>query len=77
MKPYNSSLSGNKEGVIAALAQEGRDATRSHDGGALQSGAGTPLLAAALKGHTDICVYTLVALQFVFFNDASIKSDIR
>ena len=72
MKPYNSSLSGNKEGVIAALAQEGRDATSSHNGGA-----GTPLLAAALKGHTDICVYTLVALQFVFFNDASIKSDIR
>ena len=37
----------------------------NHDGGA-----GTPLLAAALKGHTDIGVDTLGALQFAFFQDA-------
>ena len=50
VKLYNSSLSGDIKGVIAALlAQEGRDATRSHDGG-------KPLLAAALKGHPDIFV---------------------
>ena len=44
---FNSSASGDKEGVIAALAQGGRVAMRNDQGF-------TPLLAAALKGHTDI-----------------------
>ena len=45
---FKSSLSGDKEGVIAALAQGGRVAMRNHQGF-------TPLIAAALFGHTDIC----------------------
>ena len=44
---YNSSLHGDLEGVIAALAQGGR-VTVSLNGY-------TPLLAAAGEGHTDIC----------------------
>ena len=47
-KLYNSSFDGDIEGVIAALAQGGRVTVRSPQGW-------TPLLAAALKGHTDIC----------------------
>ena len=45
---FKSSLSGDKEGVIAALAQGGRVAMRNHQGF-------TPLIAAALFGHIDIC----------------------
>ena len=44
----NSSVSGDIEGVIAALAQGGRVTVRD-------SGGSTPLIAAAAKGHTDIC----------------------
>ena len=47
-KLYNSSASGDIEGVITALAQGGRVTPRSHDGF-------TPLLIAAQEGHTDIC----------------------
>ena len=49
-KLYNSSASGDIEGVISALAQGGRVTVRSPDGF-------TPLLIAALEGggHTDIC----------------------
>ena len=43
-----SSLSGDFEGVVDALAQGGRVAMRNHEGF-------TPLLAAAQNGHTDIC----------------------
>ena len=48
VKLYNSSNDGDIEGVITALAQGGRVTVRSPQGW-------TPLLAAALKGHTDIC----------------------
>ena len=47
-KLFNSSASGDKEGVITALAQGGRVTVRSPQGG-------TPLLVAAQNGHTDIC----------------------
>ena len=49
-KLYNSSASGDIEGVISALAQGGRVTVRSPEGF-------TPLLIAALEGggHTDIC----------------------
>ena len=45
---FISSLDGDIEGVIAALAQGGRVAVRNSQGV-------TPLLAAAERGHTDIC----------------------
>ena len=45
---FNYSLRGDLEGVVDALAQGGRVAYRSSQGV-------TPLLAAADKGHTDIC----------------------
>ena len=45
---YNSSLLGDLEGVVDALAQGGRVAMRNPQGG-------TPLIAAAQNGHTDIC----------------------
>ena len=48
VKLFNSSLDGDIEWVIAALAQGGRVAVRSPQGL-------TPLLVAAQKGHTDIC----------------------
>ena len=44
----DSSLDGDMEGVMAALAQGGRVAVRNPQGF-------TPLLAAAQNGHTDIC----------------------
>ena len=47
-KLYMSSLSGDTEGVIAALTQGGRVTMRNLQGA-------TPLLAAAQEGHTDIC----------------------
>ena len=47
-KLFNSSFDGDLEGVMAALAQGGRVACRNPQGF-------TPLLAAAQKGHTDIC----------------------
>ena len=45
---FNSSVSGDKEGVIPALAQGGRVAMRNDQGF-------IPFLAAALKGHKYIC----------------------
>ena len=48
MKLYNSSLHGDLEGVMAALTQGGCVAMRNQQGG-------TPLLAAAHSGHTNIC----------------------
>ena len=48
VKLWNCSLDGDKEGVIAALAQGGRVAVRGPQGF-------TPLLVAAQNGHTDIC----------------------
>ena len=45
---YNSSVYGDLEGVVNALAQGGRVAMRSPDGL-------TPFLVAAQNGHTDIC----------------------
>ena len=45
---FNSSIRGDLEGVKAALAQGGNVSAWSPDGG-------TPLLAAALNGHPDIC----------------------
>ena len=47
-KLYNSSIHGDIERVIAALAQGGKVAMRNHQGF-------TPLLVAAYYGHTDIC----------------------
>ena len=47
-KLFNSSLLGDLEGVVAALAQGGRVAMRNPEGH-------TPLLATAQNGHTDIC----------------------
>ena len=47
-KLFSSSLVGDMKGVMAALAQGGRAAWRNDQGF-------TPLLAAAKKGHTDIC----------------------
>ena len=47
-KLFNSSLNGDIEGVIAALAQGGRVTVRNPEGS-------TPLLAAAQIGHIDIC----------------------
>ena len=47
-KLLNSSLNGDKEGVMAALAQGGKVAWRNHQGL-------TPFLAAAQNGHKDIC----------------------
>ena len=47
-KLYNSSLRGDLEGVVDALAQGGRVAWRNFQGL-------TPLLVAAQEGHTDIC----------------------
>ena len=48
MKLFDSSLDGDLEGVMAALTQGGCVAMRNQQGG-------TPLLAAAQSGHTDIC----------------------
>ena len=47
-KLFNSSNDGDLEGVVDALAQGGRVAMRNPQGG-------TPLIAAAQNGHTDIC----------------------
>ena len=47
VKLFNSSLDGDLEGVVAALAQGGRVAVRNLEGG-------TPLILAAQNGHTDI-----------------------
>ena len=47
-KLFKSSLLGDLEGVVDALAQGGRVAVRGLEGG-------TPLLVAAQNGHTDIC----------------------
>ena len=47
-KLYNSSLDGDLEGVLDALAQGGRVSMRNSQGG-------TPLFPAAQNGHTDIC----------------------
>ena len=47
-KLYNSSFSGDIEGVIAALAQGGKVTMRCPNGF-------TPLAAAAQNGHADIC----------------------
>ena len=47
-KLFNSSRGGDLEGVVNALAQGGRVAMKNHQGA-------TPLLTAALNGHTDIC----------------------
>ena len=49
---FNSSLHGDIEGVITALAQGGKVTVRNPDGF-------TPLLAAAQNGHTDICALLL------------------
>ena len=46
-KLFNSSFDGDLEGVANALAQGGRVSARDRGF--------TPLLAAAQKGHTDIC----------------------
>ena len=48
VKLYNSSVDGDLEGVVDALAQGGRVSMRNFDGT-------TPLWAAAQNGHTDIC----------------------
>ena len=48
VKLFNSSLNGDLEGVVDALAQGGRVAMRNPQGG-------TPLIAATQNGHTDIC----------------------
>ena len=48
VKLYNSSLDGDIEGVMAALALGGRVTSRCHE-------QWTPLLTAAHHGHTDIC----------------------
>ena len=47
-KLFNSTLAGDIEGVIVALAQGGQVTMRNSKGE-------TPLLAAAKSGHTDIC----------------------
>ena len=47
-KLFKSIFYGDLEGVVDALAQGGRVAMRNPQGG-------TPLLAAAQNGHTDIC----------------------
>ena len=47
-KLFISSLTGDIEGVITALVQGGRVTVRNIQGA-------TPLIAAAQKGHTDIC----------------------
>ena len=47
-KLLNSSLAGDLEGVMVALAQGGKVTMRCPQGF-------TPLLAAAQNGHTDIC----------------------
>ena len=47
-KLFNSSIIGDIEGVIAALAQGGRVAVRDRKGY-------TPLLTAVENGHTDMC----------------------
>ena len=47
-KLFDASVEGDLEGVVDALAQGGRVAVRNPEGG-------TPLLAAAQNGHTDIC----------------------
>ena len=46
-KLFNSSFGGDLEGVVDALAQGGRVSVRNTGG--------TPLIAAAQNGHTDIC----------------------
>ena len=47
-KLFESCFDGDREGVVDALAQGGRVAMRTSQGG-------TPLLVAAQNGHTDIC----------------------
>ena len=47
-KLFSSSLCGDLEGVVDALAQGGRVAARHSEGA-------TPLLVVAQNGHTDIC----------------------
>ena len=65
MKLFNSSLLGDLEGVKDALAQGGRVAMRSPQGC-------TPLIAAAQKGHTDICGLLLAHGSDV--NEVQLKS---
>ena len=48
VKLFNSSVNGDLEGVLDALARGGKVTTRNPQGG-------TPLIAAAQEGHTDIC----------------------
>ena len=64
-KLHDSSLDGDLEGVVDALAQGGRVAMRNPEGG-------TPLLAAAQKGHTDICGLLLAHGSNV--NELALKS---
>ena len=52
VKLFNYSLRGDFEGVVDALAQGGRVAMRNPQGG-------TPLIAAAQNGHTDVCILLL------------------
>ena len=53
MKLYNSSVDGDLEGVVDALAQGGRVSMRNPQGF-------TPLSAAAQKGNTGICGLLLI-----------------
>ena len=57
---FNSSASGDKEGVIAALAQGGRVTVRDPNGW-------TPLLSAADKGHnyeSEQNVIDLISIEY-------------
>ena len=55
VKLFNSSLHGDIEGVMVALAQGSSVTVRNHQGV-------TPFLAAARNGHTNICGLLLVVV---------------
>ena len=66
VKLFNSSLDGDTEGVMAALAQWGRVTVRSPEGF-------TPLLTAARHGHTKICGLLLAHGSNVNYRDPDTK----
>ena len=66
VKIFNSSVNGDLQGVVDALAQGGRVAVRNDQGMA-------PLLVAAKYGHTDVCGILLASGSQV--NEQQLKSN--
>ena len=70
VKLFDSSLRGDLEGVVDALAQGGRVAMRNYQGL-------SPLLISAQNGHTDICGLLLAHGSDVNEMDLKSKHSVR